>query len=419
MRVLLLVAVWVGVCGVGPPEPLAAMVVQGELEGRVEGVVLDAETRGPVANALVELLGTDARAETDAEGRFVLEGPFSGWHTLRVSHLAYGVHQRPLDVDDLTALELRLSPSALELQPLTVNVTSPDERERRARGFGRNLVGRDEIEKSIPTSRHLGDVLRGRIPGIRITEDRSLAGSGVCVEFRGANQSELFQVGCNAPKVYLDGVPVSSPVDLFTHLSLEQVEEIEVIPPSEAGAQYGGGAQYGVMLIRTQRPGVDRSGRGSVDEQEPVEPGSVPVFDWTLDPDGHSWGRVAAGGVAGSLVGLGLGIAVGRFCIEINERDEIDSTCGATGTAAAGLAAVSVPAVLAAWGAGWGGRTDQSEGRFWPAAAAAGMALAPGYAFALAQRGSGSPARTAGQVLLLVGVPALVTLADHWFRRLR
>ena len=402
----ILATLWVG---------LGAGMVGAQEERVLRGRVLDTATGAGIANVHVEVVETSAVDRTDRDGRFLLTRLPGTVVTLRVSHPAYGTHEQAVR-ETAGVLEIGLAPLAFLLDSMTVHVLSSSERQRRARGFTRNLIRRPDIEQSIPTSRHLGDVLRGRVPSIRVTEARNLAGADVCIEFRGANQSELFQVGCNAPKVYLDGIPVSSPVDLFTNLSLEQIEEIEVVPPSEAGVQYGTGALHGVLLIRTRRPG-----RVSAEPDGRFEAAAAafPAFDWAMDPEGHDWTDAALRGTVGNLVGVGVGVAVAGICIEMNERDEIDSRCGVIGTLAAGLSAVAAPAALSAWGTGRGGRTGLSQGRFWPAAAAAGMALAPGYAFALTQRRGGGAARVAGHTLLVLGAPLLATLADRWFRRLR
>ena len=68
---------------------------------------------------------------------------------------------------------------------------------------------------------------------------------------------------CEHPKVYLDGVPVSSPDQLYGMLSLHTIEQLEVIPPGEAGARFGTGSLYGVILITTQRPRCTPSRRRS------------------------------------------------------------------------------------------------------------------------------------------------------------
>ena len=125
--------------------------------------------------------------------------------------------------------------------------------------------------------------------------------------------------------------------------------------------------------------------------------------------------------MAGNLLGLAAGLAVGRECIYIEERTkEIEQSCSHMGVAGAGLSAFALPALGSALGARWGGRTNTSQGNLIPALMGAGMMIFPGYIFSLMTVGDGvQTMNQVGRGMLLVGTPALVTLADRMFRKLR
>lgn len=386
-------------------------------QAALRGRVVDAESGAPVADVVIRVENTEWSAVTAEDGGFLLAALPPGAWVLRLEHLAYGVHTQSVRTTGVAASVLiRLSPTAIELEPLDVEVQSPDEEARRRRGSSQWIVDRVEIEEALGTSRHLGDLIRQTMPGVRLRQANNLVGSDVCIEFRAAaSLSIVNNRPCNSPLVFVDGVPAGNPTLLYGVLPLETIEEIEVLPPGEAGARYGTGALYGVMLITTRRPPVP----GRFAGQDPES--SLTSFDWSMDPAGHQTRRVLLSGFVGTSVGLGVGLAVARQCIGIDEKSEIVTTCTAPWTAGAGLAALAAPALAGALAARWGGQTDTSVGRWVPSAASALLVLVPGYAFALSTQGGAESevANVVGGAILVGGVPIFLTLADRLFRKLR
>lgn len=386
----------------------------------VEGVVLDVETDRGIEDVILRVLGTDVSAASDREGRFVLRGVPSGRWTLRVQHLAYGTHEHDIavDADVSVQLEVRLAQQAIELEPLVVEGESRVQRERRTTGASFWEVTREEIDRAIGTSRHLGDLIRQTVPGIKLRQASNLSQSDICLEFRAAATLSIVNArACNHPAVYLDGVQVSDPQYLYGSVGLSNIERMQMIPPGEAGARYGSGSLYGVLLIETRRPGRERIAGA------PVIPTAGPprrmTFDWDQDPAGHSTGRALAGAVLGNALGLAAGLAVARRCIDV-VGEQIETSCGGSGNVAAGLAAFAFPAVGSAVGARLGGGTETSVGRLTPALIGAGMLLFPGYAFSMSTVGGDVAAvNNIGRGFLVLGVPLAVTVADRLFRKLR
>jgi hypothetical protein len=387
---------------------------------QLRGTVIDAATEAPIADVTVRVEGTVDIAVTDFAGRFVINNIPSGELTLRFEHLAYGTHSQRVELGSgVGEIQVRLSREAIELQSIDVVGQTTDQRQRRARGSSQRVVGREQIERAIGTSRHLGDVIRQTMPGINVRESNAPTANGneVCIEFRGSVQLSLMDTGaCKSPLVFVDGVQAGNPTLLYAVLSLETLEQIEILPPGEAGARYGGGSLHGVMLITTQRPG-----RRATDLwPAPGEP-SLRNFDWDQDTAGHDTRAVMLGAFAGNAVGLMLGVVAARQCIAVDERGGIVATCAASGTALAGLAALALPAVGGALLARQFGGTDTSIGRWVPAVGSAILVLVPGYAFSLSDQNTPqtSTAQVVGGVLLGVGVPALLSVADRLFRDLR
>lgn len=389
----------------------------------VPGVVVDVQTGRGIGDVVLRVEGTDVSAATDTEGRFVLRGlPFGRW-TLLVDHIAYGSHAHEISAEEGQSLELRvrLAPEAIELEPIVVEAETSRQRTERAQGSSLHVVDRAEIERALGTSRHLGDLIRQTVPGLRLRQAHNLAGTDICLEFRGAATMSLVERRpCSHPMVLLDGVPVSEPNYLYGMIGLDNIERIQMIPPGEAGARYGTGSLYGVLLIETRPPG--RSSRSGDDR--PMVPIGLErrrmTFDWAEDPSGHHTTRVAAGALLGNALGLAAGVAIAQRCIEVDDRDQIVTTCSFAGNAASVVSALALPALGGALAARFGGGTELSVGRMVPALIGAGMMLFPGYAFSMSTVGGGTEAANAiGATFLIVGAPLLVTVADRLFRTLR
>ena len=382
----------------------------------VTGLVVDGQSGLVVSDAIIRIEGTLLSAATDDRGRFLLPVLAPGRWTLTVDHLAYGPHRHELLVrEGLTVqVEIRLSREAIELDPLVVEVPTSQATAARARGASTHVVDRARIEAAVGTSKHLGDVVRQVVPGIRLRQSNQLTGEDVCLEFRAAATLSLSGSGCRSPLVFLDGVPMTDPTFLYGSLPLSTIEEIEVIPPGEAGARYGAGSLYGVILITSLRPGI-RPSR--------VDPGPRlrrRTFDWDLDPEGHPTRRALNGGFAGNAIGLAAGLAVGRQCFDIDAKGEVVTRCGAAGNVGAAVAAIVLPAVAGALASRWAGATETSRGRLQPAVLGAALIALTGYAFALSTQGSEAGVVSAlGKATLLIGVPAVLALADRLFRDLR
>jgi hypothetical protein len=387
----------------------------------IPGVVVDVATGNGIADVILRLVGTDVSAASDVEGRFVLRGVPGGDWMLRVDHVAYGSHEHRIVVEpgQALAMEIRLAPEAILLEALVVEAETSRVRTERAQGFSLHSVDRRQIERALGTSKHMGDLIRQTVPGIRLRQTNNLAGTDVCLEFRAAATISLLGTrACNHPMVLVDGVPVTNPNLLYGTIGLSNIDRIQVIPPGEAGVRYGTGSLYGVLLIDTRPPGADRTGG-----DRPLTPMDLQrrsAFDWGRDPQGHPLLRTSAGAFLGNAAGLAAGVAIGRRCISVDRRDQIVMGCSPVGDVTAVLGAMLVPATAAALGAHWGGTTAASRGRLVPALLGAGMMIFPGYAFSMATVGGGSEvANAAGAIMLVLGTPLLVTLADRMFRDLR
>jgi hypothetical protein len=115
------------------------------------------------------------------------------------------------------------------------------------------LLTPDDVDRLRPGARHLGDLLR-TLPGVTVREGGS-ADSGLCIEVMRRIRSQRTARGCEMVKVFVDDASVVDPEQELRRIPLGEVESVEVLSPSEAGATYGTGAGTGVLLLYTRGNG--------------------------------------------------------------------------------------------------------------------------------------------------------------------
>lgn len=369
----------------------------------VIGRLLDSGSGVPIEGAVVELVDMGGGSVTDGKGEFRLAGVVPGGYELRVRHLAYGVRSETIEVPGGTdyALELRLSPRALELDPIDVEVLrrTPTESTRS------NVITRRQIDAVAPRARHVGDVVRNFIPSATVAEAR---GGYLCLEFRGARSSRTS--GCNYPLVVVDGLPIYSPGRFLRDLAVDDLERIEFIPASEGGARYGLGATHGVLVIETRRPAMAM-------EPERVGSRGYLAYRWENEASGHPSTLAFAGALLGSLGGTAIGLAaLGCF----PGSGESGASCVEARGVGSGLSATVLPLLGSVVGARLLGATERSRGRLLPMVVTGVLPAALGYAVYVEGSKTGFEGeRLLGAVLVTVATPFVTTVADHFFRSVR
>lgn len=217
----------------------------------VTGTVTD-KTGEPLIGATVNVIGTTNGVATDLDGNFTLMNVDEG-AKIKVSYVGYDdMEQKAASKMHFTLVEN----SAVLDEVVVVGYGSMKKS---------NLSGAVSSIKAddLPTAGNasVGEMLRGRAPGMNITSSTASPGGQMNISIRGGLSGEK-------PLIVIDGVPQAphSKVSSGTiysgsskddtgliNLNPNDIESIDVLKDASAAAIYGSDASGGVILITTKR----------------------------------------------------------------------------------------------------------------------------------------------------------------------
>jgi hypothetical protein len=202
---------------------LAARPVDAQARpGDVTGVVVNAQSRGPIEGAVVTLRFTGRSARTDSAGGFQLRGVEPGAGLLQVRALGYRMLSRGIRLAEGETLAdtLEMEPVAIELPEVLVEAPanndwrSPAAFDRRRAKGGGYFITEEQIRQQHPNS--LADLLR-TIPGV----------TTACNYFGCHVWMNRTARAC-APEYYLDGYPATFATG--PNFPIQAIRGIEIYP---------------------------------------------------------------------------------------------------------------------------------------------------------------------------------------------
>ena len=384
--------------------------------GSVFGRIVDQDTFQPVAGVMVRIRVPDGVLQeiSGENGTFLVEDVPVGERVVVLEHIAYGEYAQHVGVEQGRDLRIEafMSPRAIQFQPVVVEALSEVERRRLTSGFSVNEIPAEEIEQAARSGQHLGDLLRGGMSGIRV-RGASRGGDRLCVEYRRSGAGE-----CDEIAVYLDGVAVADPGQIYSSLSLDDLERVEVLSPLEAVIRYGDRGARGALLIESRLARLP-------ERQNPFRSSSRRGYDWSLEEESHPSAKVFGSTVLANALGVGLGYLTLKQCVGMASSEhgtQFDTQCGALTTMATGVFALSLPGAAGSLAATRSGSTQRSRGRFFHVAMAGLISTTAGYVMLMHGEDpeyDSHALRIGGVVTMTVGTPLLLTLSDRFFRSSR
>ena len=384
--------------------------------GSVFGRILDQDTFQPLAGVVIRITGPDGilREISSSNGTFLIDDVPVGERVVVMEHIAYGEYAQHVEVEqgrDLR-IEVFMSPRAIQFQPLVVEALSEVERRRLTSGFSVNEIPAEEIEQAARTGQHLGDLLRGGMSGIRV-RGGSRGGDRLCVEYRRTGAGECAEIA-----VYLDGVAVADPGQIYSSLSLDDIDRVEVLSPLEATIRYGDRGARGALVVESRLPSLP-------ERQNPFRTSSRRGYDWSLEEESHPSAKVFGSTVLANALGVGFGYLALKQCVGTAATEhgrQFDTQCGALTTMGTGVFALSLPGAVGSMAATRSGSTRRSRGRFFHVAMSGLISTTIGYVMLMHGEDpeyDNHGLRIGGLLTMTVGTPLLLTISDRFFRSSR
>lgn len=221
----------------------------------VSGKVTD--TNGvPLIGASVLVKGTTTGTVTDIDGNYSLSFP-EGATTLVFSYTGFSTQE--VAVGTSNVVDVSMEEAAEQLSEVVVTGLGI-RKEKKALGYAVTTLGSKELE--LRPEADVARVLRGKVPGVDITQTSGLAGSGTNVIIRGYSSIS----GTNQPLFVVDGVPFNSDTNndrgftgggasassRFLDLDPNSIAEVSVLKGLSATVLYGEAGRNGVVLITTK-----------------------------------------------------------------------------------------------------------------------------------------------------------------------
>jgi TonB-linked SusC/RagA family outer membrane protein len=225
----------------------------------VGGRVVSADTREPLGDAQIQVVGTQRGVLSNTSGRFLLLNMTGQQVTLRVTLIGYLTLEQTVRVGAMDVV-LALEPTAVELDALIVTGTPGAQRVRALGNSVGQLQGAELQEITAPAD--VREMIGARVPGVSVSHAMGGAGAGGAIAIRGVGSLSL----SHQPLIYVDGVRVDNDPDeggvgassgagtaRINDLNPEDIESIEIIKGPAATTLYGTEASNGVIQIITKR----------------------------------------------------------------------------------------------------------------------------------------------------------------------
>ncbi len=224
---------------------LVPIGVFAQVSGRIEGRVVDAETRAPLVGANVVIEGTTLGAAADAKGKYVVTAVPAGEYKLVVFMMGYKSGAKKVEVHaGATAIvDFELRESVLELGTIVVTGTRTPKYVKDA-PVRTEVITSQHIEEKEATT--LYEALAG-VPGIRVEQQCSYCNFSI-VRVQGLESGHS--------QVLIDGQPIYSGlagVYGLQQIPTANIERIEIVKGA-GSALYGSSAIAGVINIITKEP---------------------------------------------------------------------------------------------------------------------------------------------------------------------
>ena len=223
----------------------------GQGSGTIAGRIVDKGNQ-PIIGANVTVKGSTTGSATDLNGNYSIGSLKPGNITLDVSYLGYKTQSISVTVrsSGVTTANFTLTEDAQLLQEAVI-VGYGTTQTRDLTGAVTAIPSKVFQQGNFSTPEQL---VIGKTPGVRITNNSGLPGGGSVIRIRGGSSLNA----SNDPLIVIDGVPVDNggiagAANPLALINPEDIETFTVLKDASAAAIYGSRAANGVILITTKK----------------------------------------------------------------------------------------------------------------------------------------------------------------------
>lgn len=207
-----------------------------DLEVSVTGTVTD-QSGEPMPGVTIMVEGKNVGTVTDFDGNYVIQADEGD--VLIFSFIGYERQRRTVGSSNVISVKMVEDASSLE----EVVVVGYGTQSTRAVSSSVESVNYDDLSKApVP---QLGQMLQGKILGVRVNQTTGRPGEGMKFQIRGAAS---ISAGSD-PLYVIDGMPISGGLN---NLNPAEIESISVLKDAAATSLYGSRGANGVVLIQTK-----------------------------------------------------------------------------------------------------------------------------------------------------------------------
>lgn len=220
----------------------------------VSGKVTD-EAGIPLPGATIMVKGTTIGTVTTFDGDYSIEVP-DGATTLVFSYLGYV--KQEIEINGQSLINVVMVADNTSLDEVVV-VGYGTQRKKDIAGAISTVKTENLVLSSSPS---IGDVLRGTVSGLQITQNSAQPGGGLDIQIRGAGSINA----SNAPLIVVDGFPITDfqqpgtgnrynggTQSVLNSFNPNDIESVSVLKDASATSIYGARAANGVILITTKK----------------------------------------------------------------------------------------------------------------------------------------------------------------------
>ena len=228
----------------------------------ITGIVTD-ESGIPLPGATVLIKGTTSGASTDFDGKFSIAAKEGA--TLVFSFIGFVTQEVLISANSTINVFLVTDNTSLD----EVVVVGYGTQRRKDIAGAISTVKTEELVLS--SSPSVGDVLRGKVSGLQITQNSAQPGGGLDIQIRGAGSINA----SNSPLIVVDGFPITDfqqpgtgnrydggTQSILNSFNPNDIESISVLKDASATSIYGARAANGVILLTTKK---GKAGKVQVD----------------------------------------------------------------------------------------------------------------------------------------------------------